>query len=229
MPCTTRRASPRPAAVSRRAGHGIQRQGHHPPGGRGRARGQTRANDRSDRGDGQPGDGIADHRFPQCRTRRQRSDQRRHDACWRVADRRRIQRHPQDAKSPTARPTAMACGARRLLPGLPSVVNTGRERISPSLSRWSLSARSRWIWSVRGHGQRRLRLHAGKEARLLSLHRQRLHWIQGRQHDPNPNYDFNDDNVAIGCAYWYLLAKRSFLLTQQTIEPSRLLFPDSHT
>ena len=24
----------------------------------------------------------------------------------------------------------------------------------------------------------------------------------------NPNYDFNDDNVAIGCAYWYLLAKR---------------------
>ena len=24
----------------------------------------------------------------------------------------------------------------------------------------------------------------------------------------NPGYDFNDDNVAIGAAYWHLLAER---------------------
>ena len=47
-----------------------------------------------------------------------------------------------------------------------------------------------------------------EKARLLSLHRQRLHWIKGGNTIHNPNYDFNDDNVAIGCAYWYLLAKR---------------------
>ncbi len=35
----------------------------------------------------------------------------------------------------------------------------------------------------------------------------------------NPGYDFNDDNVAVGSAYWVLLAQR-FLTTTQLAEPS---------
>jgi hippurate hydrolase len=35
----------------------------------------------------------------------------------------------------------------------------------------------------------------------------------------NPGYDFNDDNVAIGSAYWVLLAQR-FLTTTQLAEPN---------
>ena len=82
------------------------------------------------------------------------------------------------------------------------------KRISPSLSRWSLSARSRWIWSVRGHGQRRLRLHAGKKPGCYLFIGNGSIGSKGGNTIHNPNYDFNDDNVAIGCAYWYLLAKR---------------------
>ena len=32
----------------------------------------------------------------------------------------------------------------------------------------------------------------------------------------NPGYDFNDDNIAIGAAYWVLLAQRFLVSTEQT-------------
>jgi hippurate hydrolase len=53
--------------------------------------------------------------------------------------------------------------------------------------------------------QRRLRLHARARARQLPADRQRRQWRTGRLHGAQPGYDFNDQNIAPGAAYWIAL------------------------
>ena len=84
----------------------------------------------------------------------------------------------------------------------------GRKRISPSLSRWSLSARSRWIWSVPWPWAAKTSPTCWKKPGCYLFIGNGSIGSKGGNTIHNPNYDFNDDNVAIGCAYWYLLAKR---------------------
>ena len=60
------------------------------------------------------------------------------------------------------------------------------KRISPSLSRWSLSARSRWIWSVPWPWAAKTSPTCWKRSPVAISSSATAPLIQGRQHDPQP-------------------------------------------
>ena len=93
--------------------------------------------------------------------------------------------------------------------GYPVTVNTqGECRIRVRGCARSRRQRAGELERTGNNRQRRFRLHARSGAGLLSVHRQRRWCHASACMVHNPAYNFNDDNIAVGSAFWVALTQR---------------------